>query len=379
MLTYRTGAASTPSAAMAMAAHLCQQTLPFAQAKLALYYQRAPIPASDDANSHGTLVAEVRRDLDPRMASLIGLAPGQNLTQKEIANLLAGNRTDGAPIPGKQLQRETKSLADELGLRTDSLPTPTEVGRVLNGCRADSGELLPEYRAQGLRSKFLALYDVTDTSSASAASEKTLSYVASGRRADGTNVRLGPFRDALLASRARIGYIDLCWAADKSVSVAWAMAPTEAERNAIASAHKEAVASIMHYVEGEIGRARKGKAGLAGYDTGTLAWIAFDHYTSRPTVEIAQEDPITGERYTELVTLKTVAGDPQLHTHVCTPAVVLTEEGRVTSPDFRRLRVHEYGRLFQAFLATNLRNLGIDVVLDRKTGAARVTAIPEVV
>ena len=40
MLTYRTGAAGAPSAALAMAAHLLEQTLPRVQAELAAYYQR---------------------------------------------------------------------------------------------------------------------------------------------------------------------------------------------------------------------------------------------------------------------------------------------------------------------------------------------------
>ena len=78
---------------------------------------------------------------------------------------------------------------------------------------------------------------------------------------------------------------------------------------------------------------------------------------------------LTGQAYTELVTLK-VAGDPQLHTHVAIPNVVLTEDGRVGALDLQRLkgRVHEFGALYQAYLATNLRGLGVDVVLDEATG-----------
>src|SRR5208283_3872188 len=82
--------------------------------------------------------------------------------------------------------------------------------------------------------------------------------------------------------------------------------------------------------------------------------------------------------YTELVTLK-VAGDPQLHSHVAVPNVALTDTGRVGGLDLQRLegRVHEWGALYQAHLATNLRASGIEVVLDEATGAARITAIPE--
>jgi hypothetical protein len=40
--------------------------------------------------------------------------------------------------------------------------------------------------------------------------------------------------------------------------------------------------------------------------------------------------------------------------------------------------VHEHGHLYQAFLAKNLRALGIEVQLHSETGAARITAIPEI-
>lgn len=376
MLTYRTGAAGSSSAAMAMAAHLLEPTLPLPQAKLAAYYRSSPTPASDDPVAYANTIAEVRPDIDPELCVLLGLSDSIP-SHDQVANLLAGKRADGRPIPGKQLQRETKSLADELGLRPDRLPTPAEVRRVLSGCRADDEMKLPESRAPQLRSRFLALYGVADRVDRKP-SQKALNNVVSGKRGDGTTMRSGPLLDALTATRARLGYIDLCWSADKSVSLAWAMAPTEAEGSLIVCAHKDAVASAMRYVESEIGRTRRGKAGSGGYDVGSLAWISFGHYTARPTVDIARTDPCSGEPYTELVTMK-VVGTPQLHTHVCVPAVVLTAEGRVGSPDLKRLkgRVHEFGHVYQAFLAKNLRRLGIEVALDMATGATRVTAIPE--
>ena len=162
------------------------------------------------------------------------------------------------------------------------------------------------------------------------------------------------------------------------MSLAWAFAPTEAERAIIAQAHRDAVDAAMCHVESELGRARKGKAGRDGFEPGRIGWIRFDHYASRPTVEVPRRDAATGEAYTELVTLK-VAGDPQLHTHVAVPNAVLTESGRVGGLDLQRLegRVHEWGALYQAHLATNLRRHGIEVALDGATGAARITAISE--
>ena len=95
-------------------------------------------------------------------------------------------------------------------------------------------------------------------------------------------------------------------------------------------------------------------------------------------MEVPRVDRATGEAYTELVTLK-VAGDPQLHTHVAIPNVVLTEAGRVGGLDLQRLegRIKEFGAYYQAHLATNLRRHGVEVALDSATGAARLMAIPE--
>ena len=269
MLTYRTGAAGAPSAALAMAEHLLEQTLPQAQAELATYYQRGLAPAGPaGADAYAATAAEPRRDTDPRLAALLGLDLARTATLAEVAQLLAGNRADGGAIPGKQVQRETRSLADELGLDPSRVPGAQEIDRVLAGCRADDGRALPEGRAAGLQARLLALYGAGsgaardgDAGYGGAAlspaklSPAALAHVRAGRRVDGEALRPGPLLEGLAAMRARIGYVDLCWSADKSVSLAWAMAPTEAERNMVAQAHKDAVASALLYVEAEIGRA----------------------------------------------------------------------------------------------------------------------------
>ena len=304
---------------------------------------------------------------------MLGLNPNRAPTREEIAHLLNGSRTDGAAIAGKQVQSATRSLAEILSLDAARVPTVDELDHVLAGRRAD-GSTLEEERLGAAARRLLELYGVSGRE----ASAEELVQVRDGRRADGNELRLGPLLEGLSASRARIGYVDLCWSADKSVSVAWAFAPTEAERNMIAQAHRDAVDAALAYVEAEIGRARKGKAGRDGFEPGQIAWVRFDHYASRPTVEVARTDPATGAGYTELVTLK-VAGDPQLHTHVAVPNVVFTESGRVGGLDLKRLdgRVHEFGAVYQGYIANNLRRGGAEVALDEATGAARLVAIPE--
>lgn len=370
MLTYRTGAAGAPSAARAMADHLLEQTLPQAQAELAAYYQRGLL----DAAGQAATLAEPRRDMDPCLAALLGLAPDTAPAVDAIAQLLAGNRADGAPIPGKQVQRASTSLAELLGLTPGTLPTTEQTAHILDGRRAD-GAALPPARADAIRAGFLDLYGVHARREPN---QTERAHLLAGRRADGSTPGRAALLDGLAATRARIGYVDLCWSADKSVSLAWAFAPTEAERNLIATAHRDAVDVAMGHVEREIGRARKGKAGRDGFEPGRIGWLRFDHYASRPTVEVPRQDAATGEAYTELVTLKR-AGDPQLHTHVAVPNVVLIDSGRVGGLDLQRLegRVHEWGALYQAHLASNLRRAGIAVTLDTATGAARIAAIPE--
>ena len=369
MLTYRTGAAGAPSAARAMADHLLEQTLPQAQAELAEYYQRGSAPAEP-----GVTVAEPRRDMDPRVARLLALDPNRAPGVEAIAQLLAGNRADGGRIPGKQVQRASESLAALLGLEPSTLPGAAEIANILAGKRADGSDLAEE-RAAAIRARFLALYGFHAKREPT---EAERAHLLAGRRADGSTPGRAALLEGLNSTRARIGYVDLCWSADKSVSLAWAFAPTDAERAIIAAAHRDAVDAAMRHVESELGRARKGKAGREGFEPGRIGWIRFDHYASRPTVEVPRRDAATGEAYTELVTLK-VAGDPQLHSHVAVPNVALTDTGRVGGLDLQRLegRVHEWGALYQAHLATNLRASGIEVVLDETTGAARITAIPE--
>ena len=260
-MTYLTGRVTTP--ALAMARHLMQVTLPPDLKEVAAYYGWSrDLGAGPDADRPSP---RLRADLDPHLARLVGLDPTTPLDLDTVANLLAGRRADGRPIPGKQVQR---------------------------------GE--------------------------------------------------------------RVTFIDLCFSADKSVSIAWALAPTPGEAAVIALALQEAVhATMVEAVAPQIGRARRGKAGRGGSEAGEIAWLAFDHWTSRPTPGSA--------------------GDAQLHVHCPVLNVVRTADGRVGGLDLQRLRgrVHELGAIFQANLARNLRRAGIAIALDPKHGCARIAAIPE--
>lgn len=197
-----------------------------------------------------------------------------------------------------------------------------------------------------------------------------------GQRADGAEIA-GKQNYKVAAGKDRITYVDFTFSAPKSVSIAVALAPTEAERHMIVGAHRDAWMAGMAHLEGIVAHARKGKAGSKGSVPGKLGWVSFDHYTSRPTVEIPHTEA-DGTKTTLIQTVK-VAGDMQIHTHVTTPNVVACEDGTVGSMDMLALhdRVHEVGAYYQAHLATNLRAFGIEVVLDERTETARLPAVPD--
>ncbi len=385
MLTFRAGAGGLPGAAGKMADHLMTQTLPATAQGLATYYQRGmgaagtpgdagDDPRASDAVQPGT-VPEPRRDMDPRLAALLGIDLARPVIRDEIAHLLAGQRADGMPIAGKHYQKATLPLAEIFGLDPLRPATREALGHVLDGRRAE-GTVLRQGHAAGA---LVRLRKALGTENGKAPTDTERANILDGKTAKGQVLDALEWRRILSASKTPVGYVDFTFSADKSVSIAWAFAPTEAERNLIAQAHCEAVHQAMLTVAETIGQARMGQGGKDGAEPGAIGWITFDHYAARPTLEIARSKP-DGTVETELVTMK-VAGDPQLHTHVAVPNVVLTPSRRVGSLDTLQMhnRVHEWGAIYQAHLARNLRALGVKVELDTALGAARLAAIPEAV
>ena len=218
-----------------------------------------------------------------------------------------------------------------------------------------------------------------------ASAEDIVRAIERRKRLDGGPLRSAVVLDGLTATRARAAFVDLCWSAPKSLSVAWGLARTESERALLHAAHREAVDRTLAIVEESLGAVRRGQNGRAGRQAGHMAWITCAHYTARPTLAVASCDPETEETFTALTSVPT-RGDPQIHTHSLVPAVSLTDGdvstgGRhVGSPDFQILsgNIHRWGRTYAAFLATALRRIGVAVSLDPRTGMARLDAVPNV-
>jgi len=343
----------------------------YQDAERAADYRLAKVLEAVERGLYGHSTAEPRRDMHPRLAALLGLDPHRAPTAEEIGHVLAGRRADGEEIAGRQRQRATVSLADALGLDPARAPTWDEVGQILDGRRAD-GKAIQGPGTDTARHRFLALLGVT----AAEPDQDQARHLSAGRMADGSEVDRDAYVRGVEASKARISAADFTFSADKSLSVAWALAPTEAERNILAQAHKDAVASTLGFIAAEMGHARKGKAGRGGTEPGEMAWLTFDHYAARPVVPVARTDA-QGAAYTELLSFGAV-GDPALHSHALVPSAVLTASGRVGALDLDTMagRTKEWGALYQAFVATNLRRSGISAELDERTGAARLTAVP---
>ena len=328
---------------------------------------------------YSSATATPRRDMHPALAARLGIDPHLGLKPGEVAYLLNGQRIDGENIEGRVHQSASLPLTQIFGLDPARRPTRQELEYLLAGRKAD-GEILPAKEAERAVRRFKLAMGVK---------EKTITpdereNILTGRLADSRELSDREYRAVLETSKSRIGYIDLTFSAPKSVSIAWAFAPTTAERAIIHQAHRDAIDSVMLVVEKHIGRASKGRSARHGYEQGAIGWVSFDHYAARPTVEVIRTDEL-GQHMTELHRLTStkgrIPGDMQVHTHVAVPNIVETPSGRVGSLDLAELegRIHEWGALYQAHLASNLRLHGVEMELDRRTEMARVTAVPDYV
>ncbi len=337
----------------------------------------AKIQRAGTERDYTSATAIPRRDMNPALAKRLGIDPHRGLRPAEVSCLLNGQRADGGNIEGRAQQTASLPLAQVFGLDPERRPTRAELANVLEG-RRGNGEILPEQEAKRAVRRFQLAFGVKSKT----ITDEEREHILSGRTADERELDDRQYRAALETSKSRIGYIDLTFSAPKSVSIAWAFAPTAAERAIIHQAHKDAIDSVMRAIEKEIGRASMGRSARLGYEAGSIGWVSFDHYAARPTVEVIRTDEF-GQPFTELHRLTStkgrVPGDMQVHTHVAVPNIVETPSGRAGGLDLAQLegRIHEWGALYQAYLASNLRVHGVQVELDERTELARLSAIPE--
>ena len=342
---------------------------------------------ADHLAEQGGTVAELRRDLSPQMAERLGITDLRRpLTKESVAHLISARRYDGAEIEGRTRRSPSLSVAEVFGLPAFGPevvpPRGQAVTNILAGRRADGaipsdgkGTALPDHVVAGARKRFLAIYEVPAHREPTA---EEVANMAEGKLARGLGLSTPDWRRLVNAKRERVTFLDLTFSADKSLSVAWALAPTPAERAMLLDIHRTAVAETMRYVEQSLGQVRRGDGGRNGIERGDIAWITFGHFTSRPTVDVERTDK-EGRSYTDFATVPLRRADPQIHTHAIVPNVVLTESGHVGSMDLDEMagRIKEFGAVYQAFVAKGARQHGVETVHEEATGAARLTTIPE--
>ncbi len=157
------------------------------------------------------------------------------------------------------------------------------------------------------------------------------------------------------ATTPPVAFVDLTFSADKSVSLSFALALTEVERAIWLSIVKDATADAMAYAEERLGVARRGAGGSGAAERAELAWIGFQHYTSRPAVDVVRRDA-EGREFTDPREVPVATADPNLHQHVIALSSILTDGGHVGSLDLNRLKgeVKVIGAVFHAAIATRV-------------------------
>ena len=193
------------------------------------------------------------------------------------------------------------------------------------------------------------------------------------RVADGRLDQHGYFRDIKATSPA-VGYEDLTFSADKSVSSVFAVG-SDAERAVILDAMDGAVADAMAYAETVLGVARRGAGGRGESQEAELAFYGVTHTTSRPAVDIVRQDA-QGRDYTDTRQVPTESADPQLHQHKILLSSLMTKDGHIGSVDLSKLKgeIKTFGAVFHAGMATRLRRHGVDVRLGPH-GEARIAGM----
>jgi hypothetical protein len=213
--------------------------------------------------------------------------------------------------------------------------------------------------------------------------KQEISALLAGRRADGEPIEDKHYaitRDLPVDPKTRerrlsqpIGSYDFTPAPHKSVSVAWAFG-NPLERAKIMQAYTEASRESMATLEEHIGQVRLGKGGQGGSMRGHVGWLEFTHHTPRPVMVDIRDGEVVNLDHDQAA-----PGDPALHTHHLFPNMVVTDDGRVGSLDTASISGLNF-RLdaeFNARLAQKLRDAGFDVAIEGRTGAARMTAIPD--
>jgi HEPN domain-containing protein len=333
--------------------------------------------------------ARIRPDIDPELARRLEIDMSRPLSVRELAHLMDNRTAAGNEIAGKKKHSEHRSVADIFGLDREAAPTVEQVRNVLAGRRADGGVVTAatkpredpqEEQEKPKQAKPLSTERVN---SAIRKFQRSLGLPMDREATDADIERavqkndLHDYRKGINATAPPVAYIDMVWNADKSVSVAFALAPTDAEADLIRSMVRNANGVAMTYLEGQIAVARTGAGGSGPPEAAKLAWLSVEHADARPTVDVIRHDA-EGNAFSEPRDVPGGRYDPHLHVHNPVLSSMLTASGRISSVNIGLLdgEVKVFGAVGHAAFATEARQYGIDVTLG-PNGEARIAAVPD--
>jgi hypothetical protein len=341
---YKKVIGGTPSSVSKLTEHLLKQTIKEHERRLAEYYQKGR--ANDRVEGLAMEVTTGEMQFSEALDILISdhIESGGDLDDLDEVERRLALRLDAEAfrifegMPKVAIREDAHSLAlDGLGIDPMMPLTLAEVSALLAGRRADGEEI--EGKA------YASMHERVEERTG----ERKIAYP--------------------------IGSVDFAPSPDKSVSVAWASAGwngREVEQALFYNAHLQAAREAMAYIGEQIGRARRGAGGKGKPERGHIFWMEFTHHTARRTIASIIDGAVS------LATKGQGApGDPDLHTHFPVVNAVFCESGHVGSLDTKGLEgfIFEADLYYHARLATILRDAGYDVVLDERTGAAKLVGI----
>ena len=388
--TTRTGAA-TAAGSLSYATYVIAATLEMGNERAALYYG-----GDAQGRDYPEPAIYLKPDLTAAFAARLGIDRSRPLTLTEVAHLMNNRTASGGEIEGKATHSAHQSVASVFGLDAKALPTVGEIENVLAGRRGDGAAPHAEKRSEApSQADELGQAEAGQAPQERALSEQRIASalrqfraaigVPNGRDATAEEIQrvadgridVVSYQRQITATAPPVGFVDLTFSADKSVSICYALAPTEAERAIILSAVHAATDDAMAYAEQVLGVARRGAGGQGEAQPAELAHVGFQHHTSRPATDIVRVDG-QGREYTDTRSVPGGMSDVNLHQHRIVMSSVMTKDGHIGSLDLSRLRgeVKVLGAVFHAGIATRLRRFGIDVTLG-PSGEARIGDLPE--
>lgn len=211
--------------------------------------------------------------------------------------------------------------------------------------------------------------ELTGLTPGQAPTDKQVEHFMSAEGADGT---------PLLPPNVEFAGYDVTFSAAKEVSAHWAAETDPAKRAVYERNHRESVRDAMQWFEQQIAWTRRGK-GSTEQVAGTVAWMGFQHYSSRPTLDLGGSPDMPLKDRLGLSTK--IPGDPGLHTHIFLKNSVLCEDGHIGAIDTMRMNgiIHELGAIYHARMAARMSDAGIEVAHDRHGIAAAVADTPTAV